>query len=287
MDSLTKIQAKSQFVAGEVALIGAGPGDAELLTIKAMRFLQQADVIIYDRLVSREIVNLTPANCQRLYVGKAVHKQCVSQQEINNTLQEKAKQGLKVVRLKGGDSFIFGRGSEEIDYLLEHNVSCHIIPGITAASGATTYAGIPLTHRDVAYSCSFITGHFKHDGELDLPWHEYVNSKQTLVFYMGIGNAGIIESKLLEHGKSPDTPVAIVYRGTQNSQQVWRTTLAKINQCIDDNNIKAPSLIVMGAVVDVLQQHQLSSKQPAYFLGKEAEHAKNRTSKIASMKNYA
>ncbi len=261
----SSIPIKSKFIRGEVALIGAGPGDAELLTIKAVRFLQQANVVIYDRLVSREIVHLTPVNCRRLYVGKELHKQCVSQSQINETLLQHARKGEKVVRLKGGDSFIFGRGSEEVEYLLTNGINCHVIPGITAASGATTYAGIPLTHRDVAHSCSFITGHLKHGNELCLPWHEYAASKQTLVFYMGLSNALLIQQQLRAHGKPSKTPVAIIHRGTQPGQQVWRTELCSLASTIAHHNIRSPSLIVVGDVVNVLADYHVNSAHGAYL----------------------
>ncbi|MEW6996794.1 uroporphyrinogen-III C-methyltransferase [Colwelliaceae bacterium BS250] len=259
--------AKSVFSHGEVALVGAGPGDAELLTIKALRFIEQADVLIYDRLVSAEILRLAPENCRRIYVGKAIHKHCVSQDKINDTLVEWAKKGKKVVRLKGGDSFIFGRGSEEVNYLLEHDIASHVIPGITAASGATTYAGIPLTHRNVAHSCSFITGHFSHDGELDLAWQNYADKTQTLVFYMGVKSAEQISTQLIKHGRSSNTPAAIIRKGTQSDQQVWRTTLKDLAQTVIDNDIKPPSLLVIGDVVNVVnQQNQLESNaSQAYF----------------------
>ncbi|MDN3653866.1 uroporphyrinogen-III C-methyltransferase [Thalassotalea ponticola] len=265
MTEFAHIKAKYQLLPGDVALIGAGPGDAELLTIKAMRFMMQADVIVYDRLVSREIISLSPRGCQRIYVGKAVHKQCVSQDNINQTLLEKAQQGLRGVRLKGGDSFIFGRGSEEIEFLLNRGINCHVVPGITAASGATSYAGIPLTHRDIAYSCSFITGHVKHDHPLDLPWQTYVNHKQTLVFYMGIGNAELIQSKLLQHGKDKHTPVAIIYRGTQSSQTVWRCELQSLIVTVKQHAIKSPSLIVVGEVVKVLEGCVQATPELGYF----------------------
>ncbi|WNC71414.1 uroporphyrinogen-III C-methyltransferase [Thalassotalea psychrophila] len=273
MNSFNNITHKSQFNAGEVALIGAGPGDAELLTIKAMRFLQNADVVIYDRLVSNEILMLAPDNCRRIYVGKAIHKHCVTQDKINDTIVEWASKGKKVVRLKGGDSFIFGRGSEEVNYLLDHGIASHVIPGITSASGATTYAGIPLTHRDIAHSCSFITGHFSHDGELSLPWKNYADKTQTLVFYMGVKSAETISQQLIIHGRDAKTPVAIIRKGTQNDQQVWRTNLAELPNIVAANEIKPPSLLVIGDVVNAVNQQALSdmnnAEQPAFFAPKE------------------
>lgn len=279
MNIFNKITNKSLFNAGEVALIGAGPGDAELLTLKALRFLQNAEVVIYDRLVSNEILTLTPENCRRIYVGKAIHKHCVTQDKINDTIVEWASKGKKVVRLKGGDSFIFGRGSEEVNYLLEHGIASHVIPGITSASGATTYAGIPLTHRDVAHSCSFITGHFSHDGELSLPWQNYADKTQTLVFYMGVKSAATISQQLITHGRDSKTPVAIIRKGTQNDQQVWRSTLDDLPNIVATNEIKPPSLLVIGDVVNAVNQQALAdvnnAEQPAFFAPKEVSQRDN------------
>ncbi|TLU61663.1 uroporphyrinogen-III C-methyltransferase [Thalassotalea litorea] len=244
---------KSNFKPGEIALIGAGPGDAELLTVKAVRFLQHADVVVYDRLVSRDILNLLPDNARRIYVGKELNRHSVPQEKINETLVELARKQMRVVRLKGGDSFIFGRGSEELNYILEQQVSAHVIPGITAASGCTTYAGIPLTHRGLAHSCSFITGHFSKDGELILPWQNYIDSGQTLVFYMGIKSSATIAKQLIKHGRAPSTPAAIIHSGTQNNQKVWRTTLQTLPTLIANEEVKSPSLLVIGDVVNAVQ----------------------------------
>ncbi|QDP00737.1 uroporphyrinogen-III C-methyltransferase [Thalassotalea sp. PS06] len=264
---------KSVFKPGEIALIGAGPGDAELLTIKALRFLQQADVVVYDRLVSKDILDLMPVSTRRIYVGKELNRHSVPQDKINETLVNLANQQLKVVRLKGGDSFIFGRGSEELNYLLEHQLSAHVIPGITAASGCTTYAGIPLTHRGVAHSCSFITGHFSKNGELILPWDNYVDAGQTLVFYMGIKSSGVIAEQLIKHGRAATTPAAIIQSGTQKGQRVWRTTLQDLPQLIDSEQVKSPSLLVIGDVVNAVQsgvepdakENGAITEIPAYF----------------------
>ncbi|MDG2393376.1 MAG: uroporphyrinogen-III C-methyltransferase [Thalassotalea sp.] len=266
MSIYNQLASKSVFQPGEVALIGAGPGDAELLTIKALRFIEQADVVIYDRLVSAEIMRLFSDNCQKVYVGKALHKNCISQDQINDTIVEWAGKGKKVVRLKGGDSFIFGRGSEEVNYLLEHNIASHVVPGITAASGCTTYAGIPLTHRNVAHSCSFITGHFSHNGELDLPWQNYADKTQTLVFYMGIKTVSTISEQLMKHGREASTPVAIIRKGTQNDQKVWRSTLQNLPELVKNNEIKPPSLLIIGDVVNAVNQHQqLQANNPQAF----------------------
>lgn len=266
MSIYNQLASKSVFQPGEVALIGAGPGDAELLTIKALRFIEQADVVIYDRLVSAEIMRLFNDNCHKVYVGKALHKNCISQDKINDTIVEWADKGKRVVRLKGGDSFIFGRGSEEVNYLLERNIASHVVPGITAASGCTTYAGIPLTHRNVAHSCSFITGHFSHDGELDLPWQNYADKTQTLVFYMGIKTVSTISEQLIKHGREASTPVAIIRKGTQNDQKVWRSTLENLPELVKNNEIKPPSLLIIGDVVNAVNQHQqLQANNPQAF----------------------
>ncbi|TRX57351.1 uroporphyrinogen-III C-methyltransferase [Thalassomonas sp. M1454] len=272
MSIYNKLASKSILQAGEVALIGAGPGDAELLTIKALRLIEQAEVVIYDRLVSSEIMHLFSDSCRKIYVGKALHKDCISQDKINDTIVEWAHKGKKVVRLKGGDSFIFGRGSEEVNYLLAHNIASHVVPGITAASGATTYAGIPLTHRNVAHSCSFITGHFSHDGKLDLPWQNYADKTQTLVFYMGVKTVATISEQLINHGRESSTPVAIIHKGTQIQQKVWRTTLANLPSLVAENNIKPPSLLVIGDVVNVLNEHQQlqDNTQQAFFAPDDA-----------------
>jgi len=250
---------KANLKAGEVALVGSGPGDAELLTIRALRFIQQADVVVYDRLVSDEIMALLPQDSERVYVGKKQAKHRVPQDKINELLVEHAKLGKRVLRLKGGDPFIFGRGGEEAEYLLERGVSCHICPGITAASGCTTYAGIPLTHRGVAQGCTFITGHIQNDGQLNLPWQSLSSSAQTVVFYMGINTLPIIATELVKHGRAENTPAALIYKGTQPEQKVFRGQLNTLEQLVIKHNIKPPTLIVIGDVVNQLTKQQLST----------------------------
>ena len=244
---------------GEVALVGSGPGDAELLTIRALRFIQQADITIYDRLVSDEILALLPENSEKLYVGKEQAKHCVPQDKINQLLVEHAKLGKRVLRLKGGDPFIFGRGGEEAEYLLENGVSCHICPGITAASGCTTYAGIPLTHRGVSQGCTFITGHIQNNGQLNLPWQNLSSANHTVVFYMGINTLPKIAEELIKHGRDANTPAALIRRGTQPEQQVYRGTLASLEQLVLEHKITPPTLIVIGEVVDQLTKQTLST----------------------------
>ncbi len=254
----TTKNSKSILKAGEVALVGSGPGDAELLTLRALRFIQQTEVAVYDRLVSSEILELLPENCEKIYVGKEQAKHCVPQDKINQILVDKALEGKRVLRLKGGDPFIFGRGGEEAEFLLRHGVSCHICPGITAASGCTTYAGIPLTHRGVALGCTFITGHIQNNGQLNLPWQSLSEKTQTIVFYMGINTLPIIAEQLIKHGRAPDTPAALIRSGTQPEQQVYRGQLDNIAELVIKHNIKPPTLIVVGDVVNQLTDEPLT-----------------------------
>lgn len=259
---------KAVLNSGEVALVGAGPGDPELLTLRALRFIQQAEVTIYDRLVSQDILNLLPETSEKFYVGKKQANHSVPQDKINELLVEQAKLGKRVLRLKGGDPFVFGRGGEEAEYALSQGVNCHLCPGITAASGCTTYAGIPLTHRGVAQGCTFITGHMENDGELNLPWESLTSNAQTIVFYMGINTLPKIAAKLIAHGKKADTPAALIYKGTQPEQQVYRGQLNTLENIVVEHNIKPPTLIVIGDVVNQLTTQQLSS--PGLL---EAEHS--------------
>ncbi len=248
---------KSQLNPGEVALVGSGPGDVELLTIRAMRFIEQAEIAVYDRLVSDEILALLPDNCERFYVGKEQAKHCVPQDKINQSLVDLAKQNKRVLRLKGGDPFIFGRGGEEAEFLLQNGVSCHICPGITAASGCTTYAGIPLTHRGVAQGCTFITGHIQNNDQLNLPWQSLTSPTQTVVFYMGINTLPKITEQLIKHGRSPDTPAALIRKGTQPEQQTFRGNIGNLAELVVKHNITPPTLIVIGEVVNQLTEQQL------------------------------
>ncbi|NQY37463.1 MAG: uroporphyrinogen-III C-methyltransferase [Alteromonadaceae bacterium] len=248
---------KQPFVHGEVALVGSGPGDPELLTIQAYRFIKQAEVVIYDRLVSEAIMDLVPEHCERVYVGKKQAEHRVPQEGINQLLVDYAHSGKKVVRLKGGDPFVFGRGGEEAQFLLANNIACHIVPGMTAASACTSYAGIPLTHRQVAQSCTFITGNVQDNGALDLPWHTLSDSKQTVVFYMGIKSLPTITEQLLKAGRTASTPAAIIHKGSQPDQKVYRSTLEKLVELVIKENIKPPSLIVIGDVVNTFDEDHL------------------------------
>lgn len=274
-DVTVKLHGKSQLNKGEVALVGSGPGDAELLTIRALRFIEQAEVAVYDRLVSDEILALLPEGCEKFYVGKEQAKHCVPQDKINQCLVDYAKEGKRVLRLKGGDPFIFGRGGEEAEYLLENGVSCHICPGITAASGCTTYAGIPLTHRGVAQGCTFITGHIQNNGQLNLPWENLTSPAQTVVFYMGINTLPKIAEQLVKHGRSADTPAALIRKGTQPEQSTYRGTIGNLAELVEKHNITPPTLIVIGDVVNQLTEKQLST--PGFLDANEyaSEHVKD------------
>ena len=256
-ETIKKIAAKGILQPGEVALVGSGPGDPELLTIKALRFIEQADIAIYDRLVSDEIMALLPEHCERVYVGKKQAKHCVPQEGINEMLAEQALMGKRVLRLKGGDPFVFGRGGEEAEHLLSRGVSCHVAPGITAASACTTYAGIPLTHRGVAQGCTFITGHLQNDGKLNLPWQSLTSDAQTVVFYMGINALPTISKELIAHGRAASTPAALIRNGTRENQEVYRGTLGTLTDLVAKHQIKPPALIVIGNVVDQFDSRQV------------------------------
>ena len=233
---------------GEVFLVGAGPGDPDLLTLKAVRLIQQSDVVFYDRLVSKPILEYCSSHAEMFYVGKAMSDHSVPQNEINQLLADHAKLGKTVLRLKGGDPFIFGRGGEEIELLADQKIPFQVVPGITAASGCSSYAGIPLTHRDYAQSVRFITGHLK-DGTTNLPWDELIHPQQTLVIYMGLTGISYISRALIKHGMSPDTPIALVEKGTLPEQKVYTSTLENIGNVIANNSISAPTLTIVGDVV--------------------------------------
>ena len=234
---------------GEVYLVGAGPGDPDLLTFKALRLIQQADVVLYDRLVSKGVMDLVRRDSELIYVGKkGGSDKSTRQVDINNQLVELAKSGKRVCRLKGGDPFIFGRGGEEIESLSENGIPFQVVPGITAASGCSSYAGIPLTHRDYSQSCRFVTAHLKN-GTTNLPWDEFIVDQQTIVFYMALSGANYICEKLMEHGMNKDMPIAIIEKGTMPEQKVYISSLTELPDLLAKEDIHAPTLMIVGEVV--------------------------------------
>lgn len=238
---------------GEVAIVGAGPGDPGLLTLRALSMLQQADCLVFDRLVSQEILAMGRPDARRYYVGKASRCHALTQEETNALLVRLAGEGKRVLRLKGGDPFIFGRGGEEAEYLIEHGVGFRVVPGITSASGCSSYAGFPLTHRDHAQSVTFVTGHCKGDGDLALNWAALAVPHHTTVFYMGLTNAELIRSELQRHGMPAKTPVALVERGTTPQQRHLLTTLGDLVEAIEREAFRPPTLIVVGEVVTLAE----------------------------------
>ena len=233
---------------GEVYLVGAGPGDPDLLTFRALRLMQQADIALYDRLVHPSIIDLIRRDAQKIYVGKQRDNHTVRQEEINDLLVKYAKEGKRVLRLKGGDPFIFGRGGEEIDTLVENNVSFQVVPGITSASGCSAYSGIPLTHRDHSQACIFVTGHLR-DGTVNLNWKMLAHEKQTLVFYMGMHGSKVICEELIKHGLKEKTPAALIVKGTTADQEVIIGDLLSMPKIIKENKIIPPTLLIIGDVV--------------------------------------
>jgi uroporphyrin-III C-methyltransferase/precorrin-2 dehydrogenase/sirohydrochlorin ferrochelatase len=238
---------------GEVYLVGGGPGDPDLLTFRALRLMQQADVCVYDKLVSKEVIELVRRDAELIYVGKARDQHTLPQEEINDLLVRLAKEGKRVLRLKGGDPFIFGRGGEEIETLMQHGVPFQVVPGITAANGVSAYAGIPLTHRDHAQSCVFTTGHLK-DGTVNLDWPSLVRPNQTVVIYMGLVGLDEICKQLIAHGMDASTPAAVVQQGTTVRQKVVVADLATLADSVHAADMKPPCLTIVGDVVKLREK---------------------------------
>lgn len=233
--------------AGEVYIVGAGPGDPDLLTLRALQLLQAADVILYDNLVSDRVLQRARRDAEKEFVGKRSGYKSTAQEDINSLLVRLAQEGRRVLRLKGGDPFIFGRGGEEIEALIAANISFQVVPGISAANGCAAYAGIPLTHRDYSQSVRFVTGHPK-DGAVDLAWEELISTNQTIVFYMGLGGLASICEQLITHGMSSSTPIAIISKGTTPDQKVARGNLETIAKQVAQMAIESPTLIIVGQV---------------------------------------
>jgi len=233
---------------GCVYLVGAGPGDAQLLTLRAVRLLERADVVVYDNLVSADVLDFLPKDAERIYAGKRRNEHTMRQEQINALLVKLAQEGKQVVRLKGGDPFIFGRGGEELQTLAAHGVAFEVVPGVTAASGVSSYAGIPLTHRDYAQTCLFVTGHLK-DGTADLDWPSLVRLNQTVVIYMGLSGLPDICRQMMQHGAAATLPVAVVQDGSTATQKVVTGTLADIAGRVVAAGLRSPCLTIIGEVV--------------------------------------
>ena len=246
---------------GEVYLVGAGPGDPDLITFRALRLMQQSDVVVYDRLVAPQILDLVRRDAEKIYVGKARAKHTLTQENINQLLVRLAKEGKRVLRLKGGDPFIFGRGGEEIETLTEEQIPFQVVPGITAASGCASYAGIPLTHRDYAQACIFVTGHLK-DGSVDLDWEMLARPGQTVVFYMGLHGIDQISRELIAHGIPKETPSALIQQGTTFNQRVFVASLDRLPEMVRKEDIKPPTIIIVGNVVSL--HNKLKWFEPEY-----------------------
>jgi uroporphyrin-III C-methyltransferase len=249
---------------GWVYLVGAGPGDPELLTLKAARLIGEADVLVYDKLVSKAVLELARPDAERIYAGKERGNHSLPQEQINELLVRLAKSGMRVVRLKGGDPYIFGRGSEEVETLHADGVNFEVVPGVTAAAGVASYAGIPLTHRNYAQACVFVTGYLR-DGSMNLDWPGLARRRQTVVIYMGLPGLPYLCAKLIEHGLPPEWPAAIVQHGTRPSQRTMTGTLTTLPALAETAGLRAPTLIIVGEVVtlrDKLRWFAENNDQP-------------------------
>ena len=245
---MTALLARYRAPVGRVFLVGAGPGDPDLLTLRAARLLAQADVVVYDHLVGEGVLELINAQAERIYVGKERSNHSMAQDDINALLLRQARLGRQVVRLKGGDPFVFGRGGEELQVLAAHGIAFEVVPGITAACGVASYAGIPLTHRDYAQSCLFVTGHLK-DGSCNLDWPALARPRQTVVIYMGLSGLASICAQLIAHGLPADWPAAVVAQGTLDEQRVVCATLATLPEAVARAGLESPCLTIVGEVV--------------------------------------
>lgn len=250
---------------GQVHLVGAGPGDPDLITVKALKLLQTADAIVYDRLANSELLEYAKSQCDLVYVGKKKDQHSLPQEQICELLMLLARCGKNVVRLKGGDPFIFGRGGEEIEYLQQYDISCEIVPGITAAIGCAASTKIPLTHRDHAHAVTFITGH-RQNGQMHINWDLALQKDSTVVFYMGLSNIGEITRQLIDRGCPSSMPFAVVAQGTSNEQQVVVGTISDIARKVQQSSVTSPALLIMGEVVSANGYAEKLAEQSAHQL---------------------
>ncbi len=250
---------------GQVHLVGAGPGDPDLITVKALKLLQTADAIVYDRLANSELLEYAKSQCDLVYVGKKKDQHSLPQEQICELLMLLARCGKNVVRLKGGDPFIFGRGGEEIEYLQQYDISCEIVPGITAAIGCAASTQIPLTHRDHAHAVTFITGH-RQNGQMHINWDLALQKDSTVVFYMGLSNIGEITRQLIDRGCPSSMPFAVVAQGTSNEQQVVVGTISDIARKVQQSSVTSPALLIMGEVVSANGYAEKLAEQSAHQL---------------------
>jgi uroporphyrin-III C-methyltransferase len=249
--------------AGKVYLVGAGPGDPKLITLKGVEAINKADVVVYDRLVSPELLKHAQTNAELIYCGKLPDRHTIPQEEINQILVDQAKLGKAVVRLKGGDPSIFGRVGEEAEHCAQHGIRFEMVPGITSGVAAPLYAGIPLTHRDLSSSVAIVTGHKRIDGQgSDIRWDKLATAVDTIVFYMGVKNLPLIQEQLLLHGRNPNTPVALVRWGTLSQQETLTGTLRDIVEKVKKANFKAPAIIVVGEVVTLREKLSWFEERP-------------------------